>query len=81
MARETETAEEQVVGKESESSSFPLPVMASSLNRASACHSKWKGFSHSIPFHGSHARLLFGESVYIRNSKGKYLAIHITSNS
>ena len=59
------------MGKESESSAFPLPLTASPLTRAFACHSKWGDCSQSIIFIGNRLRLLFGEPVYVRNSEEK----------
>ena len=62
---------EQGVGKESDSSAFPLPLTASPLTRAFACYSKWRDCSQSIIFIGNRACSLFGEPVYIRSCEEK----------
>ena len=59
------------MGKESDSSAFPLPLTASPLTRAFACYSKWRDCSQSIIFIGNRACSLFGEPVYIRSCEEK----------
>ena len=64
--------QEQGVGKESESLSFPLSFRALPLTHAFTCHSKWRVCSQFITFLCSHAYLLFGEPVYVWNSEEKF---------
>ena len=64
--------QEQGVGKESESLSFPFSFRALPLTHAFTCHSKWRVCSQFITFLCSHAYLLFGEPVYVWNSEEKF---------
>ena len=59
-------------GKKSESFSFLPRLTASSLTRAFACHSKWRGWYQSITFLSSPASSLFDEPVYVSNSDEKF---------
>lgn len=64
-------------GKDGESYSFPLPLIALLLACAFVCHLKWRGCSQSITFLGNFARSVFSESVYIRNSKEKFVHVSL----
>ena len=66
---------EQGVGKESESSPFPWPLTALLLTHSFACYSKWRGCFQSITIIGNSVCLVFGEPVYIINSKEKLIHI------
>ena len=61
--RKRNETREEGAGKESESSSFPPPLI-----RAFACHSRWRGCCQSITFLGNRARSVLGEPVYVVRS-------------
>ena len=65
------TTREQGAGTETESSWSSLPLTALPLTRALPCHSKLRGSSQSKAILSGHgrARSLFGDLVYVRNSK------------
>lgn len=66
---------EEGVGKESESSPFPRPLTALLLTHSFACYSKWRGCFQSITIIANSVCLVFGEPVYIINSKEKFIHI------